>query len=381
MMADSATQYDVIVIGVGGMGSATVYELAKRGKKVLGLEQFDIPHTMGSSHGFTRIIRMAYFEHPAYIPLLRRAYELWHALERETGQTLLVTTGGLDAGLPESHVFKGSLYSCQVHGLRHEVLTGAEVNRRFPGYRLLPDMQAVFQPDAGFLLPEQCIIGFVQAAQALGAEVHGREPVLAWEPVGEGVQVRTARGTYMADRLVITAGAWAGKLLPQLSAAAVPERQVLIWMQPHRPEWFTPRRFPVFILHAEEGIYYGFPVHGIPGFKLGYYHHLKEVVDPDGFDRNAVTEQDEAVLRAASARYFPAANGPTLSLKTCMFTNSPDEHFILDRHPDYPQVSVAAGFSGHGFKFCSVIGEIMADLATTDSSRHEIGWLRWGRLM
>ncbi|MBZ0278227.1 MAG: N-methyl-L-tryptophan oxidase [Anaerolineae bacterium] len=380
-MADSATQYDVIVIGVGGMGSATVYELAKRGKKVLGLEQFDIPHTMGSSHGFTRIIRMAYFEHPDYIPLLRRAYELWHALERETGQTLLVTTGGLDAGLPESHVFKGSLYSCQVHGLPHEVLTGAEVNRRFPGYQLLPDMQAVFQPDAGFLLPEQCIIGFVQAAQALGAKVHGREPVLAWEPVGEGVQVRTARGTYTADRLVITAGAWAGKLLPQLATAAVPERQVLIWMQPHRPEWFTPRRFPVFILHAEEGIYYGFPVHGIPGFKLGYYHHLKEVVDPDGFDRNAVTEQDEAVLRAASARYFPAANGPTLSLKTCMFTNSPDEHFILDRHPDYPQVSVAAGFSGHGFKFCSVIGEIMADLATTDSSRHEIGWLRWGRLM
>lgn len=380
-MADSIGHYDVIVIGVGGMGSATVYELARRGKKVLGLEQFDIPHNMGSSHGITRIIRMAYFEDPSYIPLLRRAYELWDSLERESGKTLFIRTGGLDAGAADSVVFKGSLYSCQVHDLPHEILGGAEINRRFPGYQLPPEMQAVFQPDAGCLLPEQCIMAFVWAAQAQGATIHGREPALAWSAEGDGVRVRTGRGTYTADKLVISAGAWAGKLIPRLATLAVPERQVLIWMQTRRPDLFTPARFPVFIVEDDEGIYYGFPEYGIPGFKFGLYNHLKEVVDPDTVDRDRMTARDEAVLRHAAERYFPEGTGPTLSLKMCMFTNTPDEHFILDLHPDYPQVAIAAGFSGHGFKFCSVVGEIMADLALEGASRHDIGLLRLGRLL
>ncbi len=380
-MAARATHYDVIVIGVGGMGSATVYELAKRGKKVLGLEQFDIPHTMGSSHGITRIIRMAYFEDPSYIPLLRRAYELWDSLERESGKTLFIKTGGVDAGAADSRVFKGSLYSCQTHNLKHEVLTGSEINRRFPGYQLPSEIRAVFQPDAGCLLPEQCIMAFVWAAQARGAEIHGREPVLEWSADGDGVRVRTGRGIYTADKLVISAGAWAGKLIPQLAHLAVPERQVLIWMQTRRPDLFAPERFPVFILQDDEGIYYGFPEHGIPGFKFGLYNHLKEVIDPDTVDHDRMTEHDEAALRRAAERYFPRGTGPTLSLKMCMFTNTPDEHFILDLHPDYPQVAIAAGFSGHGFKFCSVVGEIMADLALDGGTRHDIGLLRLGRLL
>lgn len=379
-MTGIATHYDAIVIGVGGMGSATVYELAKRGKKVLGLEQFDIPHTMGSSHGITRIIRMAYFEDPSYIPLLRRAYELWDSLERESSKTLFIKTGGLDVGAADSRVFKGSLYSCQTHHLKHEVLTGTEINRRFPGYQPPSEIQAVFQPDAGCLLPEQCIMAFVWAAQARGAEIHGREPVLEWSPNGDGVRVRTEHSIYTADKLVISAGAWAGKLIPQLAHLVVPERQVLIWMQTRRPDLFTPERFPVFILQDDEGIYYGFPEHGIPGFKFGLYNHLKEVIDPDTVDRDRMTEQDEAALRRAAERYFPDGTGPTLSLKMCMFTNTPDEHFILDLHPDYPQVAIAAGFSGHGFKFCSVVGEIMADLALDGRTRHDIGLLRLGRL-
>jgi sarcosine oxidase len=373
-------RYDVIVAGVGGMGSAAVHHLARRGRRVLGLERFDIPNDMGSSHGVTRIIRYAYYEDRSYVPLLTRAYELWEGLEDETAERLLHITGSLDVSVTGDRLFEGSRDSCVEHGLPHEALTGTEVNRRFPGYRMPAEARALLQPRGGFLLPERCIAAHVARAVALGAEVRAREQVLGWEAAGTGVRVTTARGVYEADRLIVTAGAWAGRLVNGLRGLAVPERQVLAWLQPRRPELFGPDRFPVFNLECEEGRYYGFPVFGIPGFKLGRYHHRGEVTDPDLVDRECHPE-DEAVLVPFASRYFPDGAGPTLSLMACMFTNSPDEHFIVDVHPGLPQVSVAAGFSGHGFKFCSVVGEIMADLAEEGRTEHDIGLFRLARFL
>lgn len=376
----TAPRYDTIVVGIGGMGSAALYHLARRGDRVLGLEQFDIPHAMGSSHGVNRIIRLAYFEHPSYVPLLRRSYELWRELEAAAGEQLLYITGSIDAGPPDSVVVQGALRACAEHGLEHELLSAAELHQRYPGYRFPEGTQAIFQPDGGFVLSERAIVAHVNAAVAHGAEVHGREATLGWEALAEGgVRVRTTKGVYEAERLIIAPGSWAGSLVPELAAVAVPERQVLAWMQPHRPEYFALGRFPVFNAMLEEGHYYGFPVFGIPGFKIGLYHHLRETVDPDQLDRGAITDQDEAVIRTAVERYFPDAAGPTTTLSVCMFTNTPDGHFIIDRHPRHPQVIVAAGFSGHGYKFCSVVGEILADLARDGETRHDIALFRFDR--
>jgi sarcosine oxidase len=333
---------------------------------------------MGSSHGLTRIIRLAYYEHPSYVPLLRRAYELWRQLEHTAQERLLLITGSIDASAEGGEVIEGSRLSCALHHLPHEILDSRDLARRFPAYRLPPGMLALYQPDGGFLLSERCIVAQVAAAQEQGAEVHGQEQVLDWEPANAGVQVRTDRGRYAAAKLVLCTGAWGSKLMPELSKLAVPERQVLAWFQPLRPELFRLQAFPVFNMAVEEGRYYGFPIYGIPGFKVGRYHHLSQTVDPDRMDRE-VHREDEEVLRNFTARYFPDAAGPTMSLKTCLFTNTPDEHFILDVHPQFPQVAIAAGFSGHGFKFCSVVGEIMADLVLEGRSRHDLELFRLRR--
>jgi sarcosine oxidase len=373
-----ARRFDTIILGVGGMGSAAVYHLARRGQRVLGLERFDIPHSMGSSHGVNRIIRLAYYEHPSYVPLLRRAYELWRDLERTVDEKLLHITGSLDAGPPDSLCFRGSLLSCEQHGLPHEVLDGAEINRRFPGYRLPNDHRAVLQPEGGFLMSERCIVAHATAAQAHGAEVHAREAALGWEPRSDGIRVTTDHGVYEADRLVVSAGAWVGEMVPGLKGVAVPERQVLAWLQPTSPALFEPDRFPVFNLFVDAGHFYGFPVISVPGFKFGRYHHLEETVDPNTIDREP-NARDEAILRQFAERYFPEGAGPTMALRACMFTNAPDEHFILDLHPEDRRVVVASPCSGHGFKFCSVVGEIVADLAETGETRHDIGLFRLDR--
>ena len=376
---DDHMTYDLIVIGVGGMGSATVYHAARRGLSVLGLEQFDIPHAQGSSHGVNRIIRLAYYEHPSYVPLLRRAYALWRELENRAGERLLIITGSVDAGRADSVTVQGSLLSCKQHHLPHELLDAAALRVRFPGYQLARDMVGVYQADGGFLLCEQCVVAHVMAAQALGAEVHARERVVEWRAEDQGVSVTTTRGTYRARKLVVTAGAWARTMVPALQHAALPERQVMIWTQPRKPENFRLGAFPVFNMEAPEGRFYGFPVYGIPGFKLGKYHHRAERVDdPDRMDREC-HPADEMALREGIRRYFPDADGPTMAMKACMFTNSPDEHFIIDRLPNNPNVAVAAGFSGHGFKFCSVIGEIMTELVVDGATRLDTSLFRLDR--
>jgi sarcosine oxidase len=373
-----AQQFDCIVIGVGGMGSSAVHNLAKRGQKVLGLEKFDIPHSEGSSHGVNRIIRLAYYEHSSYVPLLRRAYEMWSEIETIAGEQLLYKIGSIDTAPSGHEVFEGSLESCLEHDIPHEVLNHKQINDRFPGYEMPPGQMGLYQADGGFVLSERAIVAYVNAAVAEDAEVHARESVIKWESEGGGVRVFTDRAEYTADRLVITAGAWAAGMVPSLEELAVPERQVLAWLQPKEPSLFAPENFPVFNAYFEEGRYYGFPVFGIPGFKIGRYHHLEELADPDHMERG-VTQEDEDILRSAVSRYFPKANGTLMTLKTCLFTNTPDDHFIIDKVPGMPQVTVAAGFSGHGFKFASVVGEIVGDLAINGETTHNIDLLKIDR--
>ena len=267
-------RYDVIVLGLGGMGSAVLYHLARRGVKGLGLERYDIPNAMGSSHGVTRIIRLAYYEHPSYVPLLIRAYELWHQLENSSGRRLLITTGCIDAGPQGSDLVEGSRTSCKIHSLPYEELDGSQVNLRFPGYGLPTDFEAVYQADGGFLLPEECILAHVTGALESGAEVHGREQVLDWEELSGEVLVRTDRGAYRGAKLVVCAGPWTYKLVPQLAGLAVPERQVVAWFQPRHPQQFQPQEFPVFNVVESGGRFYGLPIYGVPGFKVGLLSSL-----------------------------------------------------------------------------------------------------------
>jgi sarcosine oxidase len=374
--------YDVIVIGVGGMGSATLFECAKRGLRTLGIEQFDIPHELGSSHGLTRIIRLAYFESPAYVPLLVRAYERWRALEDASGERVFHRTGSIDAGWESGRTVRGSLEACAAYSLPHEILTAQQLHARYPGYSLPAGMLAVLQPDGGILEPERCVRVYTDLARRHGADVHTREPVLGWQTAGaDEVEVETASRSYRAKRLVITAGAWTRTLVSELRSTAVPERQVVLWTDVDEPDLFAPPRFPVFNLQAsrdDSERYYGFPAHGRPGFKIGLYHHRHETGTPEELRRQP-DDVDEALLRRGIHAYFPKANGRTIALQTCLFTNTPDRHFILDVHAATPSVAIAAGFSGHGFKFCSVVGEIMADLATRGRSDYDLTPFRFTR--
>ena len=367
----TARAYDAIVIGAGGMGSAALYHLAKRGLRPLGLERFAVPHEMGSSHGLTRIIRLAFHEGPEYVPFGRRAYELWRELEQRVGERLLRVTGSVHAGAPGSAGFEDTLRACVEQDVLHSALTSAELSARFPGYGLPPDMMAVIQPDGGFLAPERCVAAHAEAARSLGAEIREGERVLEWNASAGGVRVWTERGAYEAGALVVTAGAWAGRLLPDLAGVAVPERQAVAWFEPEDAALFAPERFPVFIVTLDGEEYYGFPEFGAPGFKVGKFHHDGEAADPDALDRSW-RAQDEEMLRDFARRCFPKAAGRMLRMSVCMFTNSPDRHFIIGKHPQWPQVSFAAGFSGHGFKFCSVVGEVMADLAERGETLHDI---------
>ena len=370
--------FDHIVIGAGGMGSAAIYELARRGRRVLGLEQFSIPHELGSSAGVTRIFRFAYFEHPSYVPLMRLSFGRWQKLERDFGERLLTVTGGLDIGLASGRVVSGAKEACRLHGLTHEVLRASEVERRHPAWRLPGEFEAVYQPEAGFLPADRAIAAHVTVARKLDADVRENEPVLRWEAAGDRVEVETVAGRYEAGSLILAAGAWTSKLLPRLTPLAVPQRQVVGWFKTTSAQ-FSPEVFPVFILDCpERSNFYGFPERaGGEGFKVGKFHHREEDVDPDAIDRR-ITPADEAVLTWIE-RYLSVPMGPPVGFKTCMFVNSPDGQFIVDTLPEQRNVAVAAGFSGHGYKFCSGIGEILADLAMHGSTRHDIGLFRLSR--
>jgi sarcosine oxidase len=363
--------FDVVVCGLGAMGSAALYELARRRVRVLGLERFTPGHDRGSSHGATRIIRLAYWEHPSYVPLLRRAYDLWRELEGAAGQKFLHVTGVAEIGPPDGMLVRGTLAAAHLHALRHEVLPARDVMRRFPAFRLPPKFVAVVQPDGGFLAAEPSIHAMLALAQAAGAELRTGKTVRTIESHGGGVRVVTDRTVIEAGSAIVAAGPWTKSLLPDLAAPLRVTRQVMAWFAPSEPALFAPGRFPVFLIESRHGIHYGLPPFGGAGIKVAKHHHRDKSVDPDAHDRT-VSAEDEALIRAALADHLPAANGKLLDAKTCLYTMTPDSDFLIDRLPGAPQVIVASPCSGHGFKFAPVIGEILADLATTGATRHDL---------
>ena len=367
--------FDVIVIGVGSMGSAACYHLARRGVRVLGLEQFDIPHALGSGHGQSRMIRLAYYEHPDYVPLLRRSYELWDELGEELGRSIIHVTGGAFFGPPGSQVLEGSLRSVREHGLPHDLLDSVEAMRRFPQFVVPDDYQCLHDHHAGLVLPERAIAGHAELALRRGAELHGREAVTSWERDGDGVIVRTTKGEYAAAKVIFCGGAWTDRLVRDLGVPLVVTRQPMGWVWPKAPSQFELGQMPVwFIEHRDGSNHYGFPMlPGTPGLKLAM-HVPGATTAADAADRE-MHPSDEADLRGLLRRHIPQADGPLLSMRICLYTNSPDGHFIIGPHPVHDNVILACGFSGHGFKFATVMGQALAELAIDGRSSLPIDFL------
>ncbi|KQU50412.1 methyltryptophan oxidase [Bosea sp. Leaf344] len=371
--------YDVIVSGVGAMGSAACWHLAQRGLRVLGLERFDLGHGMGSSHGLSRIIRLAYFEGSHYVPIVKRAHELWARTGEEAGLKLLHVTGSLDLAPIGAGPVESSLQSCLDHGLEHEQLDRAEISRRFPAFQLPEGHVGLWQPGGGFVASEKAIYAHVGLAQSRGADIRTNEPMLDWAPTADGgVTVRTERGSYSAGRLVITSGGWISDAVPALARQVHTVKQAIGWFTTRRPELFREGAFPVFILTAEEGSFYGFPLYEHPGFKIGGPHFAREPIDPREPDRTPSPRQ-VALIQDCLKRYLPDAAGAPLTLKGCVYTVSPDEDFIIDSVPGVPQAVFASCCSGHGFKFASAIGEILADRATDTPSPFDLSPFSLGR--
>jgi sarcosine oxidase len=364
--------FDVIVLGVGGMGSAACFELARRGRRVLGLEQFPLVHDRGSSHGHTRIIRTAYAEGPAYVPLVRRAFERWYELEQLTGRHLLTECPCLNVGPPGSEHVEGVRASVREHKLVSEELTGEAINRRFPAFRFPADFVGVLEQAAGFLYVEECVRAHIDAAGSLGVEIHAEEPVREWKVVGKGVEVTTDKATYRAAKLVVTAGAWATKLLADIGVPLVVMRQTLHWFGGGDFEGSVRRdKFPIFIADVPGGPFYGLPAIDHFGLKVARHYNAPELPNPDGVNWN-VTGADGEAVSLFLANYTHYLLHVETKAQVCMYTVTPDHHFVIDVHPAHPQVSVACGFSGHGFKFASTVGEIMADLAEQGRTKHDI---------
>lgn len=359
------------------MGSAAAYHLARRGAKVLGIDRFDPPHSWGSSHGETRVIREAYFEHPSYVPLVQRAYELWDELEREAGEQLYLKTGGLMLGPDDSTVVRGAMASAREHGLPHAILDHVAIQKQFPGLNPAPGMVGILEPRAGIVFAERCVAAHLEGSRKFGASLHSFEMVREWKVTSDRVEIRTQTGEYSARKLIIAAGSWIPELFPDAGKLFTVERQVLIWFQALDPNLFTPDRFPIHLWEYEpDRMFYGFPDLGT-GVKVALHHqgnstHAGEV-------RRDVAEGDIASLRSLLARFLPQANGDFLRGTVCLYTNTPDGHFILDFHPASERVIIASPCSGHGFKFASAIGEVLADLATKGSSRFDLSLFRMAR--
>jgi sarcosine oxidase len=369
---------DVIVAGLGAHGSSAAYHLASRGASVLGFDRFARGHTLGSSGGLSRIIRLSYYEHPDYVPLLRRAWTLWRELERRSGEQLLTETGGLYAGAPDGELVAGALESARRHGLEHEVLEATALRERYPLFEWPDGWQGVFELQAGWLAPERTIETHLRLAEQHGATLRFDEPIERWESTNDGVRVWTATGTFDAKHLVIAAGAWMSQLAPELAPELSVERSVLFWFEP-TAERDAFARLPIYIIQDTDRIFYGFPYVAGQGVKVAGLH-FGDAADPDTVDRNP-SPRDEERVRAWLRRRMPLANGARRQAKVCMYTNTPDSHFIVDRLADHPNVVVASACSGHGFKFSSVIGEILADLVLRAETRHPIGFLSAKRLV
>jgi sarcosine oxidase len=388
MMAES---FDVIVIGLGAHGSSALYHLSRehllfgRHLKVAGIDRFTPPHQHGSSHGQSRIIRQAYHENPVYVPFVQAAYEVWEALERESGVRLLIGTGGLLLGAEDSSVVCGARLSADMYGLEYEYLDAADIRRRFPAFRPPAGTVAVWEKRAGILFPEDCVAAFLRGAAAAGASIRCEEVVLEIRPVADGVEVVTSRGRYIAGKVIVSAGAWVGALLPELRLPLTIERQVVCWFEDSRRAAsplgpavspLGPQRMPVYIWEYEPGqLFYGFPDLG-EGIKIGFHHGGRSILPGElGQDVDA----DEIAAIRDIAFTFLDIEPVFRSASVCMYTNTPDEDFILDVHPDCANIFIASPCSGHGFKFCSVIGKILSDWAMGRSVGFELGAFGIGR--
>ncbi len=368
-----SSAFDVIVLGVGGVGSAALDQLAQRGSYVLGLDRFPPGHDRGSSHGRTRLIRQAYYEHPDYVPLLKRAYELWSDLSKRARKTLYHEVGVLCAGRPDRPVVSGVLASARQHSLEVEPLSANDIASRFPGFRVPEPLTAVFERHAGYLDCEDAVRAAADQAVKNDAFLQTDANVIEWKPEGSGVAVRTDRTTYHAGSLVVAAGAWSGPLLADLGVGFEVLRKSFYWFE--APETYAAERgAPGFIFETDAGNFYGFPDIAKQGLKLGEHTGGLPVSDPLVVDRSPDADETARIERFLSA-HLPDVTRRQLHFATCLYTLSPDRNFVIDRHPEHPQVSFAAGLSGHGFKFVPVLGEALADLAERGKTKLPIGFL------
>jgi len=370
--------YDVIVLGAGGVGSAAVYHLARRGARVLAIDQFPGGHDRGSSHGETRVIRQAYFEHPDYVPLLLRAYELWRELEAEAGTDLLHQVGLLQVGPPAGHVVSGVLQAARLHGLNVESLSASELTQRFPGFRAPEGSVGVFEPAAGYLLVERCVLAHLAAARLYGAELKFGTPALAWQADSASAQVTTREGTFSARSLIIAAGPWAPRVLGQLGVPLEVRRKHLYWFPTSDTAYHEQSLCPTYLYELPHGVFYGFPQIDDSGVKVAEHSGGETVANPTD-DPRPLDAVDLARVADFLSRYLPGVGRPMQQHRVCFYTMSPDEHFLVDRFPGHSRVYFAAGLSGHGFKFTGVLGEALADLALAGQAKLPIEFLGLNR--
>jgi sarcosine oxidase len=364
---------DVVVVGLGTMGAATAYRMAGSGLRVVGLDRFAPPHGRGEHAGGSRIIRTAYMEGPEYVPLVHRAYEMWREVESLTGETLLTVTGCLMLGRPDSTVVAGALASVRAHGLGHDVLEPADVRRRFPAFTPADDEVALFDEASGLLRPERAIAVHLRLAASAGADLRTDTTVEAWRADDDGVTVTTPDGVVHADHLVLTVGAWSAGLVGSTVPLRVERRVQYYW----QADGHGVGELPTWIWESGSRMGYGLPT--VDGAAKAAFHDGVEQVDPEVGAAEA-TPAEIDVMRAWLRGRLPAlAAAPALPSKPCLYTLTPDGHFVLGRHPDHPRVVVACGFSGHGFKFAPVVAEVATDLVTTGSTRHAIGLFDPGR--
>ncbi len=371
-MTGATSGYDVIVVGLGGMGSAAAYHLAARGRRVLGLERHEPAHDKGSSHGGSRIIRQTYFEDPGYVPLLLRAYELWEKLAADARRDVYRVTGGLFIGPPDCLTVAGSLRASRQWDLPHELLDAAEITGRFPNFTPDPGDIALYEAKAGFVRPELTVRAHLELAEKSGATLQFGEPVLDWNQTTAGVHVTTPLGSYSAEQLVICPGPWATQVLGRFGVPIAVERTVMYWLDPlGGVSGFQDH--PIFIDENASGIQvYGFPaIDGSRGGVKVAFARKGIPCTPDTIDR-VVHPHEISELTGRIAEVLPALGGTCLRTATCMYSNTPDRNFVIARHPQCADVTVACGFSGHGFKFVPVVGEILADLVIDRTTDHPI---------
>ncbi|MEP7104486.1 MAG: N-methyl-L-tryptophan oxidase [Chloroflexota bacterium] len=375
---------DVLVVGLGTMGSMALWRLAGRGVKVAGFDRFRPPHTMGSHHGGSRIIRTAYYEGAGYVPLARRSFELWRQLAQESGRDLLVMTGGLHMGPPDSPEFAGALSSAREHGVGHQVLDAGAVRRRFPQHALRPNELGLLEDEAGYLVPEVAIAAALARAAELGAEAHFDTPVEAVEAVAGGVAVRAGGRTWRARHAVVAAGAWNSKLrLPGLGVKLRVVRQSQAWFRAAHPALHHPSHAPVFTRHVGPMVpgtefAYGFPSLDGRTVKVGVFETVEPVVDPDTVDRTP-TPADTAAVSAFVKAGMPDLDPVSEHAAVCLQEFSPDHHFVVEPLREAPSITALVGFSGHGFKFASALGEAAADFATHGGTDLPVGHLSAAR--